>query len=838
MKTLRTILLTLITLLLCNGINAQTDWNKVMRERGEYYFSLEVQNTKEVQNIDALCSVDQLNGSTVICYANCKQYDEILRLGYQPTLLTPPSMQNEVVMWDGSNRAAYDWDQYPTYQAYEAMMQQFATDHPDRCTYFELGTLASGRKIMYCRLNNGHPEGKPKFLYTSTMHGDEVTGMMLMLRLIDELCTSDEQRIIDLLDNLDIYISPNTNPDGTYHGGNNNISGARRSNAHDVDLNRHFPDFVDGPHPDGASHYEDECTWMMEFAEENPFTMAANFHGGSEVMNFPWDNYRPHCADDAWWQLVCHEYADLTHEVNPNYMSDFDNGIIRGCDWYMIGGGRQDYMNYYRQCREVCIECSNAKMPSASQMPNFWNYNHNSMLTYMEECLNGIHGFITDADTGEPIVGASITIDNFDHHGSSVSSHDAGDYHRPIKGGTYSITYSAPGYLPQTLTVTAIDGQTTTQDVQLVSGGNLIPDFNASATEVALNGSVNFTDNTWGENIVHRAWTFEGGTPASSTDENPSNITYLTCGDFDVTLSVTNAEGETMTITKDDYIHVRESYNMQNGTITTCNAMFYDDNGPQGSYGNNKNYTMTFLPGNGNAVMQANFIEFSTEEGWDYLYIYDGASANATQIGRYSGDQNPGIITATNTEGALTFKFTSDQNTTSSGWAAALTCIFNNPLQVEATADPESINEGESTQLMAIATGGSGEYTYSWEPTESLDDATIANPTATPDEPTTYTVTVTDGISTTQAEIFIDIKDLSVNETGLMGINVYPNPAESVLNIEGHCDYRLLNCLGQTLAEGHCEGSARLFIKAFGEGVYFLNLSDGELNRIEKIVIQ
>ena len=838
MKTLRTIILTLIALVLCTGLNAQTDWDKIMRERGEYYFSLNVQSMKDVQAINKLCSVDQFNGSSVICYANCQQYDKLVGLGYQPTLLTPPSMQNEAVMWDGSNRAAYDWDQYPTYSAYEAMMQQFATEHPDRCTYIELGTLNSGRKLMLCRLNNGKPEGCPKFLYTSTMHGDEVTGMMLMLRLIDELCTSNDDRILNLLDNLDIYICPDANPDGTYYGGNNNINGARRENANGRDLNRHFPDFVDGPHPDGASHYEDECTWMMQLAEENLFTMAANYHGGSEVMNFPWDNYRPHCADDEWWQLVCHEYANLTHEVNSNYMSDFDNGVTRGCDWYMIGGGRQDYMNYYQQCREVCIECSNTKMPSASQMPNFWNYNHNSILTYMEECLNGIHGVITDAATGEPIVGATITIEGFDHHGSSVTSHAYGDYHRPILGGTYNVTYAANGYYPQTITVTAVNGQTTIQDVQLEAGEGIIPDFNVSATNIATGGSVSFTDNTWGLDLVSWAWTFEGGNPSTSTEQNPSGITYAANGDYDVTLSVTNADGQTETITKSNYIHVRESHNMQNGTVTTCNAMFYDNGGPEGNYGNNKTFTMTFMPGNDNAVLQANFSEFSLEDGYDFLYIYDGTSTNATQIGRYTGSQNPGVVTATNAEGALTFRFESDWSQNSSGWAAAITCVFNDPLQVEVSADPEIINEGERSQLTATVTGGSGEYTYTWEPAESLDDAHSATPVATPEEPTTYTVTVSDGISTVEAEIFIDIRNWSVSENGLQSIMVYPNPTKSVLNIVGNCDYRLMNCLGQTVAEGTSEGTTHIDLKDFSEGIYFLNLSNGSHNSTQKIIVQ
>jgi hypothetical protein len=42
------------------------------------------------------------------------------------------------------------------------------------------------------------------------------------------------------------------------------------------------------------------------------------------------------------------------------------------------------------------------------------------------------------------------------------------------------------------------------------------------------------------------------------------------------------------------------------------------------------------------------------------------------------------------------------------------------------------------------ANGGTGPYTYSWSPATGLDDATLANPTATVTSTTTYTVTVTD----------------------------------------------------------------------------------------------
>ena len=146
------------------------------------------------------------------------------------------------------------------------------------------------------------------------------------------------------------------------------------------------------------------------------------------------------------------------------------SGITNGYAWYTITGSRQDYMNYYGQCREVTIECSTTKTPNASQLPNFWNYNHNAMLTYIEECLNGVHGFVYDAETGEPIEGVTVTVQNHDALGSSVSSHAIGDFHRPIKGGSYTFEFSKSGYCTETVEVTVVDGQRVDITVNLSQG--------------------------------------------------------------------------------------------------------------------------------------------------------------------------------------------------------------------------------------------------------------------------------------------------------------------------------------------------------------------------------
>ena len=473
MRHLRNFIATL-AIMVCSSLlaqNNQKDLEQLMRSRREYFFTLTVQQPAEIQAISDICSVANTDGKNVVCYANQNEYELLLSQGYQPLFQTPPSMLEEHIMWDGSHREAFEWDAYPTYEAYESMMFQFATDHPDCCEIITLGTLPSGHKILLAHLNDGNSEGKPKFLYTSTIHGDETTGWIMMLRLIDYLLENPEEpEVRNVMKNLDLFIGPLSNPDGTYFGGNHTVDGARRGNANDRDLNRNFPDPHGSPHPDNYP-YQTETLWFMQLAEDYPFTMAANFHGGAEVVNYPWDNTYTLHADDDWYQLISREYADLCHEIDTTYMIGFDNGITNGAVWYMIAGGRQDYMNGYHECREVTIECSIAYTPAASQLPVFWNRNKNSLFAYMNQCLYGIHGTVTDSVTGQPLA-ANITIAGHDDQYSTISSHlPAGDYHRPIKGGTYAVTCTCEGYIPKTVTVSVNDYETAIQNIELVPKG-------------------------------------------------------------------------------------------------------------------------------------------------------------------------------------------------------------------------------------------------------------------------------------------------------------------------------------------------------------------------------
>ncbi|MGB4600868.1 MAG: S8 family serine peptidase [Bacteroidales bacterium] len=80
-----------------------------------------------------------------------------------------------------------------------------------------------------------------------------------------------------------------------------------------------------------------------------------------------------------------------------------------------------------------------------------------------------------------------------------------------------------------------------------------IADFTATPTTVYAGETVSFTDLST-NNPTSWNWSFSGGTPTSSTTQNPQ-VVYNSPGTYNVSLTVSNAFG-TDTKTKTDYIHV------------------------------------------------------------------------------------------------------------------------------------------------------------------------------------------------------------------------------------------------------------------------------------------
>jgi PKD repeat protein len=83
----------------------------------------------------------------------------------------------------------------------------------------------------------------------------------------------------------------------------------------------------------------------------------------------------------------------------------------------------------------------------------------------------------------------------------------------------------------------------------------VIADFSASTTSIYVGDSIDFTDHSIG-NPTSRSWSFSGGTPATSTTQDPV-ITYNTAGTYNVSLTVSNGSCSS-TETKTNYITVSD----------------------------------------------------------------------------------------------------------------------------------------------------------------------------------------------------------------------------------------------------------------------------------------
>ncbi len=105
-----------------------------------------------------------------------------------------------------------------------------------------------------------------------------------------------------------------------------------------------------------------------------------------------------------------------------------------------------------------------------------------------------------------------------------------------------------------------------------------------------------------------------------------------------------------------------------------CNGRFFDSGGPNKNYGNGLNQITTIFPENSNDKISVTFHSFITQVNNDILYVYDGMDTTAALLGSYSGNLAKFTVSATSSNGALTFKFISSTTTPAAGWSASINC--------------------------------------------------------------------------------------------------------------------------------------------------------------------
>lgn len=557
MKKIFVLLFVFVSFFSFSQQNQLSKANSILDSRREVYIKFKALD-HEVQSFSQIMSVDSYDGKTVYAYANKKEFDQFLQANKDFEIVEDYYNSSKALTMASTVAEMANWDKYPVYEVFMEMMESFAADYPEICSLELIGLSTDGRKLLAVKLsdNVNENEAEPEFLYTGMMHGDELIGGMLLLRLIDHILQNygTDDQITKLVNNTQIYINPFANPDGTYYGGNNSVANSRRNNAQNIDLNRNYLDFMAGIHPDGGD-YGTETVLFMNYASSRNFVMSANTHSGAELINYPYDTNPTLPADNDWWVMVSREYANNAQINSPSgYLTEQDNGITNGYAWYSITGSRQDYMNYYHHCREVTLELSITKKIDSNDLPAYWNYNKKALLDYMDQLSYGLRGFVTDSTTGEPLE-AKVYIDGYDFFNSHVFSFpEYGDYYRLLKAGNYSVTFSASGYKSKTIDVHISDYQQTVLDVQLVNLSELPPsaNFQSNVQEAECNPRIQFINTSEASESTSYLWDFGDGT--SSTDFEPNHL-YGQNGEYTIKLNAENEYGQNSLI-KEQYISV------------------------------------------------------------------------------------------------------------------------------------------------------------------------------------------------------------------------------------------------------------------------------------------
>lgn len=384
-------------------------------------------------------------------------------------------------------------------------------------------TSTCRRELWFMRISTKPTvtSDKPCMIYFANVHGDEVVGRELMFRLIELIGKGTDpdpeitSMLTELRNNAEIYIMPSANPDG-YERTKRNDCWSSNGTSHTtcytgVDLNRNFPNKETGQ-SDSSSGKAIETVSMMDMvfkykpesysgtkvALSHPFVVGANFHGGSTVMNLPWDscrndggtpttncynNYPDNGAifdEDLEIKSMGREYADLNPVFkNSGTSGSFYQGLTYGLEWYKITGGAQDWSIVYpaRDSQHTTVEVTATKWPSFASIAEgifaSWKNNKKALVTYLYRALKGVHLKIQDA-SGQAINGATVTVNgrpivcsntNLIHRAAGrttvsgisgyVSTNKAGSIGSPATdtSSNLSVTIAKAGYQTQVISV-------------------------------------------------------------------------------------------------------------------------------------------------------------------------------------------------------------------------------------------------------------------------------------------------------------------------------------------------------------------------------------------------
>lgn len=328
-------------------------------------------------------------------------------------------------------------------------------------------------------------------------------------------------------------------------------------------------------------------------------TMNSSNRDMSGYTDSTWMHYDDVEMYDSWGFMISGELYDVMAKWDPADLVDYETWVITKVKFIVT---------HDQPILKVKVwEGTNGVEIYSQDVPNYnvndWTevilnqpvaFDHNSVLMVgyeVDMTMTELGGAVTATDDGPPVVGY-------------------GNLYR-WNGGWYS------------------DFNNHNLRVQIQDEFGAV--FTVNEDSICVNGTVDFTDASIG-NITSWNWTFEGGTPATSTDQNPT-IAYNTQGSFDVTLVVSDG-------TNWDTTYVQDMITVLDDPATPPTP----SGDTQMCAGQNTDYTITSVPDAEYYVWSVSPASAGTITGSDTVGTF---SSSSNYSGTYSVKVNANNICAT-----------------------------------------------------------------------------------------------------------------------------------------------------------------------------------------------
>ena len=249
-------------------------------------------------------------------------------------------------------------ESYHTYDEVNAFLDDMVATYPNLAQKVNLGGSYESRNMYALRITgNPTPGFKPAVFYIGCQHAREWITVAMTCYLIDHLLTNYgiDPEVTDLVDRVEWYILPITNPDGyVYTWTDNRMWRKNRrpfETATGVDLNRNWgtgwgldsgssgepgQETYRGPSP----FSEIETARLRAFINSHPSIRAfSDIHSYSELILWPW-GYTPNLPENSEeYDYVGNHMGDLVYAVHGHW---YNRGPIFSAI-YPVSGDSSDW---------------------------------------------------------------------------------------------------------------------------------------------------------------------------------------------------------------------------------------------------------------------------------------------------------------------------------------------------------------------------------------------------------------------------------------------------------------------------------------------------------------